>query len=95
MTILRVCGKQRQYSPHGGGTTALWMRSCAVCRASDSLGALVFSLQTSRHSKVGFGLCSYVALRGIGLIAAANHRGAEDFDSRGSGRSRTGGGEIT
>ena len=40
-------------------------------------------------------LCSYVALRGIGLIPAANHRGTEDFDSWRSGRSRTGGGEIT
>ena len=40
-------------------------------------------------------LCSYVALRGIGLIAAANHRGTDDFDSWRSGRSRTGGSEIT
>jgi AP-4 complex subunit epsilon-1 len=43
----------------------------------------------------GLGLCSYIALRGIGLIAAANHRGTEGLDSRRSRRSWTGGGEIT
>jgi hypothetical protein len=36
----------------------------------------------------------YIALRGIGLIAAANYRGTEDFDSRRPGRSWTCGGEI-
>ena len=41
------------------------------------------------------GLCSCIAPRGISLIAAANHRGTEDFDSRRSGRSWTGGSEIT
>lgn len=54
VTILGMCGIRHRHSLHEGGTMALWMRSCAVFRALGSLGVSVFSLQTSRHSKVGW-----------------------------------------
>lgn len=40
------------------------MRPCDACKASDFPGALLFSLQTSCHSKVG--LCSHIMLPWIG-----------------------------
>ncbi len=50
----------------------LWMRSCDACKASDSPETLLFSLQTSRHSKVG--LCLYTMLPWIGSNRYHNYR---------------------
>jgi hypothetical protein len=51
--------------------TGLWMRSCAACKASVPPESLLFSLQISRHLKVGILCLRVIYSPESGLIATA------------------------